>query len=250
MAALNNGIALYGGFIPYCATFLIFMEYARNAVRMAALMKQQSIFVFTHDSIGQGEDGPTHQAVEQVCALRVTPNMSVWRPADAVETAVAWKSALLQKEGPSSLVLTRQGVPHLERSAEQIDAIERGAYVLSDCDGDPDLIVIATGSEVSISLEAVQSLQAKGKAVRLVSMPSTDVFDAQDESYREAVLPSAVRKRLAVEAAQADYWRKYVGLDGKIVGMTSFGESAPGKTVMAHFGFTVENIANEISSLL
>jgi transketolase len=174
----------------------------------------------------------------------------VWRPADAVETAVAWKSALLQKEGPSSLVLTRQGVPHLERSAEQIDAIERGAYVLSDCDGDPDLIVIATGSEVSISLEAVQSLQAKGKAVRLVSMPSTDVFDAQDESYREAVLPSAVRKRLAVEAAQADYWRKYVGLDGKIVGMTSFGESAPGKTVMAHFGFTVENIANEISSLL
>lgn len=250
MAALNNGIALHGGFIPYCATFLIFMEYARNAVRMAALMKQQSIFVFTHDSIGQGEDGPTHQAVEQVCALRVTPNMSVWRPADAVETAVAWKSALLQKEGPTSLVLTRQGVPHLERSAEQIDAIERGAYVLSDCDGDPELIVIATGSEVSISLEAVQSLQAKGKAVRLVSMPSTDVFDAQDESYREAVLPSAVRKRLAVEAAQADYWRKYVGLDGKIVGMTTFGESAPGKTVMAHFGFTAENIANEISSLL
>ena len=250
MAALNNGIALHGGFIPYCGTFLIFMEYARNAVRMAALMKQQSIFVFTHDSIGQGEDGPTHQAVEQVCALRVTPNMSVWRPADTVETAVAWKAALMKKDGPTSLVLTRQGVPHLERSDDQLADIARGAYVLADCEGKPELIVIATGSEVSISLEAVQSLQAKGIAVRLVSMPSTDVFDAQDESYREAVLPSSVRKRVAVEAAQLDYWRKYVGLDGKVVGMTSFGESAPGKDVMAYFGFTADNIASEINSLL
>jgi len=250
MAAINNGIALHGGFIPYSGTFLIFMEYARNAVRMASLMKQQSIFVFTHDSIGQGEDGPTHQAIEQVCALRVTPNMSVWRPADSVETAVAWKSALQNKGGPTSLVLTRQGVPHIHRSDVQIAAIEKGAYVLEDCQGEPEAIVIATGSEVSVSLEAVKSLQAQGKAVRLVAMPSTDVFDAQDEDYRESVLPSSVRKRVAVEAAQVDYWRKYVGLDGKVVGMTSFGESAPGKVVMEHFGFTAENIAAEVSSLL
>ncbi len=250
MAAINNGIALHGGFIPYSGTFLIFMEYARNAVRMASLMKQQSIFVFTHDSIGQGEDGPTHQAIEQVCALRVTPNMSVWRPADSVETAVAWKSALQNKGGPTSLVLTRQGVPHIYRSDEQIAAIEKGAYVLEDCQGEPEAVVIATGSEVSVSLEAVKSLQAQGKAVRLVAMPSTDVFDAQDEDYRESVLPSSVRKRVAVEAAQVDYWRKYVGLDGKVVGMTSFGESAPGKVVMEHFGFTAENIAAEVSSLL
>lgn len=250
MAAINNGIALHGGFIPYSGTFLIFMEYARNAVRMASLMKQQSIFVFTHDSIGQGEDGPTHQAIEQVCALRVTPNMSVWRPADTVETAVAWKSALQNKGGPTSLVLTRQGVPHIDRSDEQIAAIEKGAYVLEDCQGKPEAIVIATGSEVSVSLEAVKSLQAQGKAVRLVAMPSTDVFDTQDEDYRESVLPSSVRKRVAVEAAQVDYWRKYVGLDGKVVGMTSFGESAPGKVVMEHFGFTPESIAAEVSSLL
>ena len=250
MAAINNGIALHGGFIPYGGTFLIFMEYARNAVRMAALMKQQNIFVFTHDSIGQGEDGPTHQAVEQTSALRITPNMSVWRPADAVETAVAWKSALLNKTGPTSLVLTRQGVPHLARTSQQIGDITRGAYVLADCDGEPEVIVIATGSEVSISLDAVKSLQEQGKAVRLVSMPSTDVFDAQDEAYREAVLPGAVRKRIAVEAAHVDYWRKYVGLDGKVVGMNSFGESAPGKVVMEHFGFTAANIAEQINSLL
>ena len=248
MAAINNGIALHGGFIPYSGTFLIFMEYARNAVRMAALMQQQSIFVFTHDSIGQGEDGPTHQAVEQVCALRVTPNMSVWRPADAVETAVAWKAALQNKTGPTSLVLTRQGVPHLDRTPEQIENIGRGGYILADCDGDPDTIVIATGSEVGISLEAVKVLQAEGKAVRLVSMSSTDMFDAQDEDYRESVLPSGVRNRLAVEAAQVDYWRKYVGLDGKVVGMTTFGESAPGKVVMEHFGFSAENIAKQIRS--
>jgi transketolase len=248
MAAINNGIALHGGFIPYSGTFLIFMEYARNAVRMAALMQQQSIFVFTHDSIGQGEDGPTHQAVEQVCALRVTPNMSVWRPADAVETAVAWKMALQNKTGPTSLVLTRQGVPHLERTPEQIENIEKGGYILIDSDGEPEVIVIATGSEVGISLEAVKTLQAEGKAVRLVSMSSADAFDAQDEDYRESVLPSGVRNRLAVEAAQVDYWRKYVGLDGKVQGMTTFGESAPGKVVMEHFGFTVENIAEQIRS--
>ncbi len=250
MAAINNGIALHGGFIPYGGTFLIFMEYARNAVRMAALMRQQNIFVFTHDSIGQGEDGPTHQAVEQTCALRVTPNMSVWRPADAVETAVSWKAALLRTDGPTSLVLTRQGVPHLDRTPEQLEGIARGAYILADCEGTPDVVVIATGSEVSVTLEAVKSLQGQGKAVRLVSMPSTDVFDAQDVDYREAVLPSAVRKRVAVEAAQVDYWYKYVGLDGKVIGMTTFGESAPGKAVMAHFGFTAENIEKQIAKLL
>jgi len=249
MAAINNGIALHGGFIPYCGTFLIFMEYARNAVRMAALMKQHSIFVFTHDSIGQGEDGPTHQAVEQTCALRVTPNMSVWRPADTVETAVSWKAALMRANGPTSLVLTRQGVPHLARTEDQVQNIARGAYVLADCAGEPEVIVIATGSEVSVSLEAVRALQGEGKAVRLVSMPSTDVFDAQDADYRESVLPSAVRKRVAVEAAQADYWFKYVGLDGKVIGMTTFGESAPGKVVMEHFGFTAANIKQQIASL-
>ncbi len=249
MAAINNGIALHGGFIPYSGTFLIFMEYARNAVRMAALMKQHSIFVFTHDSIGQGEDGPTHQAVEQTCALRVTPNMSVWRPADTVETAVSWKAALMRASGPTSLVLTRQGVPHLARTEEQLQNITRGAYVLADCDGKPEVIVIATGSEVSVSLEAVKALQGEGKAVRLVSMPSTDVFDAQDADYRESVLPAAVRKRVAVEAAQADYWYKYVGLDGKVIGMTTFGESAPGKVVMEHFGFTTANIKQQIASL-
>ncbi len=250
MVAINNGIALHGGFIPYGGTFLIFMEYARNAVRMAALMKQRSIFVFTHDSIGQGEDGPTHQAVEQICSLRVTPNMSVWRPADTVETAVAWKTALMHEDGPTSLVLTRQGVPHLERTDEQIGEIARGGYILADCEGEPEVIVIATGSEVSISLEAVKQLQHEGKAVRLVSMPSTDIFDAQDEAYREAVLPAAVRKRVAVEAAQVDYWYKYVGLDGKVVGMSSFGESAPGKEVLAYFGFTPDNIVSQINSLL
>jgi len=250
MAAINNGIALHGGFIPYGGTFLIFMEYARNAVRMAALMKQRNIFVFTHDSIGQGEDGPTHQAIEQLCALRVTPNMSVWRPADNVETAVSWKAALQNGEGPTSLVLTRQGVPHLERSQEQIEGIARGAYILADCEGEPEAVVLATGSEVSVSLEAVKSLQAEGKAVRLVSMPSTDVFDAQEADYRESVLPAAVRKRVAVEAAQVDYWYKYVGLDGKVIGMTTFGESAPGKVVMEHFGFTADKIKAQISELL
>jgi len=250
MAAINNGMALHGGVIPYGGTFLIFMEYARNAVRMAALMKQRNIFVFTHDSIGQGEDGPTHQAVEQLCALRVTPNMSVWRPADSVETAAAWKAALLNKSGPTSLVLTRQGVPHLDRTAEQIRNIEKGAYILEDCDGTPDVIVIATGSEVSISLDAIRTLQGEGVAARLVAMPSTDLFDAQSEEYRESVLPAAVRKRVAVEAAQVDYWHKYVGLDGDVVGMSSFGESAPGKVVMEYFGFTAGNIADRVRNLL
>lgn len=250
MVAINNGIALHGGFIPYCGTFLIFMEYARNAVRMSALMKLHSIYVFTHDSIGQGEDGPTHQPVEQLTNLRTTPNMSVWRPADAVETAVAWKAALLRREGPTSLVLSRQGLPHVERAPEQIEAIGRGAYILDDCQGKPDVIVIATGSEVSVSRIAVKQLQESGAKVRLVSMPCHDVFDAQSLEYREQVLPGAVRKRLVVEAAQCDWWRKYIGLDGAVVGMTTFGESAPGKDALAHFGFTVENITKAINGLL
>jgi len=250
MAAINNGIALHGGFIPYGGTFLVFMEYARNAVRMAALMKQQNIFVFTHDSIGQGEDGPTHQPVEQLTNLRTTPNMAVWRPADAVETAVAWKAALLNRTGPTSLVLSRQNLPHIPRSEAQLAEIARGGYVLLDCAGTPEAIVIATGSEVSIALDAVKKLQEAGKAVRLVAMPSTTTFDAQDEAWKEQVLPRAVRKRVAVEAAHTDFWFKYVGLDGKVVGMTTFGESAPGPVVMKHFGFTPETIVSAVEFLL
>lgn len=249
MLAINNGIALHGGFIPYSGTFLVFMEYARNAARMAALMKQQSIMIFTHDSIGQGEDGPTHQPVEQLSNLRMTPNMSVWRPADAVETAVAWKAAILRQHGPTSLVFSRQGLDHLARTEVQISNIARGAYVLCDCQEAPEIIVIATGSEVAPALVAVQDAMVKGIQVRLVSMPSTDVFDAQDDDYRESVLPSSVRKRLAVEAAQQDYWYKYVGLDGAIIGMKSFGESAPGAVVMEHFGFTAKYIQEAIEKL-
>lgn len=249
MLAINNGIALHGGFIPYGATFLIFMEYGRNAARMAALMKQQSIMVFTHDSIGQGEDGPTHQAIEQVSNLRSTPNMSVWRPADSVETAVAWKAAILRTDGPTSLILSRQGLPHLARTQAQVNDIAKGAYILLDCEGEPEVIVIATGSEVAVSLEAVQNASAKGLKVRLISMASTDLFDAQDETYKEAILPSSVRKRLAVEAAQEDYWYKYVGLDGAVIGMSTFGESAPGPVVMEHFGFTAGNIQQAIENL-
>jgi transketolase len=249
MAAINNGIALHGGFIPYSGTFLIFMEYARNAVRMAALMKQQSIFVFTHDSIGQGEDGPTHQPVEQAANLRGTPNMSVWRPADAVETAVAWKAALLKRDGPTALVLSRQNLPHLARNEAQLADIAKGAYVLLDCVGTPEAIVIATGSEVAVALQAVKDLQAAGKRVRLVSMPSTSAFDAQSTEWKEAVLPAAVRKRLAVEAAHPDAWYKYVGLDGKVIGMTTFGESAPGPAVMKHFGFTPEKVRAAVEGL-
>ena len=250
MSAIMNGIALHGGFIPYGGTFLIFMEYARNAVRMSALMKQHVINVYTHDSIGQGEDGPTHQPVEQLASLRTTPNMSVWRPADAVETVVAWQHALQRREGPTSLVFSRQNLVHQARSDAQIADIHRGAYVLEDCAGTPELIVIATGSEVGIARDAVKKLQESGVKARLVSMPSADVFDAQDVSYREQVLPSAVRKRIAVEAAAADYWYKYVGLDGAIIGMTRFGESAPGGVLMKEFGFTADNIVAKAQALL
>jgi transketolase len=250
MTAIASGIALHGGFIPYTATFLIFMEYARNAARMAALMKQQSILVYTHDSIGQGEDGPTHQPVEQLTTLRVTPNMSVWRPADNLETAVAWRAALEKNDGPTALVLSRQGLPHLARSDEQLSQVARGGYVLADCDGSAELIVIATGSEVAIALDATRELQQTGIAARLVSLPSVDVFLSQDDDYREAVLPSSVRARLAVEAGASDYWYKLVGLDGAVIGMETFGESAPGGALMEHFGFTAANIVKQARSLL
>ena len=248
MSAIATGMALHGGFVPYTATFLIFMEYARNAVRMSALMKQQSIFVYTHDSIGQGEDGPTHQPVEQLASLRTTPNMSVWRPCDNVESAVAWKSAIERQVGPTSLVFSRQNLPHQARSDEQLQAISRGAYILKDCQGEPAVIVLATGSEVAISLAAVETLQAEGIKARLVSMPSVDVFEAQDADYQEQVLPMSVRRRVAVEAAGVDYWRKFVGLDGKVIGMHTFGESAPGPVLMEHFGFSAENIVATVKS--
>lgn len=249
MTAIASGIALHGGFIPYTATFLIFMEYARNAVRMAALMGQQSIFVYTHDSIGQGEDGPTHQPIEQLANLRSTPNMSVWRPCDNVESAVAWKAAIERNNGPTALVFSRQNLLHQKRSAQQLADIARGGYILQDCKGTPDIIIIATGSEVAICAEAVASLHKDGKAVRLVSMPCVDVFEAQDADYQEQVLPAKVRKRLAVEAAGVDYWYKWVGLDGKIIGMRSFGESAPGPVLMQHFGFSAENVITTAKSL-
>ncbi|WP_271271998.1 transketolase [Aliamphritea hakodatensis] len=250
MSAIMNGIALHGGFIPYGATFLVFMEYARNALRMAALMKQRAIHVYTHDSIGLGEDGPTHQPIEQIANLRHTPNMSTWRPCDAVESAVAWKSALERNDGPTAMIFSRQNLPHQARSAEQLANVARGGYILRDTQGTPDAILIATGSEVGLAMDAAAALEAEGKQVRVVSMPATDVFDKQDAAYREAVLPAAVSARVAVEAAQADYWYKYVGLNGAIVGMTSFGESAPAGELFKLFGFTVENVVEKVKSVL
>jgi len=250
MSAIMNGLALHGGFIPYGATFLVFMEYARNALRMAALMKIQAIHVYTHDSIGLGEDGPTHQPVEQVANLRHTPNMSTWRPCDAVESAVAWKMAIERKDGPSALIFSRQNLAHQVRTTAQVSDIARGGYVLTDSDSAPELIFIATGSEVDLAVQAAAVMRAKGKSVRVVSMPSTDLFDAQDAAYRESVLPAAVSARVAVEALQADYWYKYVGLNGAIVGMTSFGESAPADQLFKHFGFTVDNVVAKAQALL
>ena len=249
MAAINNGLALHGGFVPYGGTFLIFTEYARNALRMAALMKQRNIFVLTHDSIGLGEDGPTHQAVEQAATLRLIPNMSVWRPCDAVETAVAWKSALENRDNPTALLLSRQSLPCMERTAEQLDAIARGAYILVEPEGGPELIIIATGSEVAIAADAARQLNADGKRVRVVSMPATDVFDRQPGQYREQVLPSACRRRIAIEAGIPDYWRKYVGLDGKILGVPGFGESAPGSAVFNHFGINAEGLIGLVQTM-
>jgi len=244
MSGIMNGISLHDGFINYGATFLMFMEYARNAVRMSALMGIQNIFVYTHDSIGQGEDGPTHQPIEQIANLRMTPNLHTWRPCDAVESAVAWKAAILRQDAPSALIFSRQGLPHQQRDTEQLASVERGGYILKDSAGTPDAILIATGSEVGIAVQAAEELTAKGVAVRVVSMPCTNVFDAQDEAYQEAVLPSAVTSVIAIETAHVDYWHKYVGKQGKIIGMSSFGESAPGNVLLEHFGFTVENIVN------
>ncbi|HGJ5898707.1 transketolase [Arsenophonus apicola] len=250
MSAIMNGIALHGGFIPYGATFLMFVEYARNAVRMAALMKIRSIFVYTHDSIGLGEDGPTHQPVEQLASLRMTPNISTWRPCDQVESAIAWQYAIERKEGPSALIFSRQNLEQQPRDAKQLANIIKGAYVLKDCGGTPALILIATGSEVGLAVKAYEKLTAEGYKVRVVSMPSTDTFDQQDATYRESVLPCSVTARLAVEAGIADYWYKYVGTTGAVVGMHTFGESAPAEILFKEFGFSVENVIAKAKSLL
>ncbi|WP_263143206.1 transketolase [Pseudomonas sp. RIT-PI-AD] len=250
MSAIMNGLALHGGLIPYGATFLMFMEYARNAVRMSALMKQRVLYVFTHDSIGLGEDGPTHQPVEQLTSLRTTPNLDTWRPADAVEAAVAWKHAIERKDGPSALIFSRQNLPHNLRDHETESAIARGGYVLKGCVGEPELILIATGSEVGLAMAAYDKLTEQGRQVRVVSMPSTSVFDAQDASYKQSVLPVEVGARIAIEAAHADYWYKYVGLEGRVIGMTGYGESAPAGALFEHFGFTVENVLATAEELL
>ncbi len=250
MTAMTNGMALHGGLRPFSGTFLIFMEYARNAARMSALMGIPNILVYTHDSIGQGEDGPTHQPVEQLANLRGTPNMTLWRPADTVETVFAWKSAIEKEGGPTSLVFSRQGLPTLERTDEQFTSIAKGGYVLFESGDAPELILIATGSEVGLALESAKSLADSGTSVRVVSMPCVDVFESQDEAYRESVLPSDVRARLAIEAGHVDYWRKFVGLDGDVVGMTSFGASAPGGDLFKHFGFTVEQVVAKAKGLI
>jgi transketolase len=250
MCAVMNGLALHGGFIPYGGTFLVFSDYARNALRLAALMKLRAIYVFTHDSIGLGEDGPTHQPIEHAASLRLIPDMHVWRPCDTVETAVAWTAAIERKDGPTSLLLTRQNTPFVKRSAEQLTAIARGGYVISEAAGGaPRAIVIATGSEMGIALEAQKQLAAEGVAVRVVSMPSTSVFDRQDAAYRAGVLPHGV-PRVAVEAGVTDFWRKYVGLEGAVVGIDRFGESAPGPELFKHFGFTPEQVAAAVKSIL
>lgn len=250
MGAVMNGIALHGGLVPYGATFLIFMEYMRNSIRMASLMGQQVIYVFTHDSIGLGEDGPTHQPIEQLTSLRTTPNLNTWRPCDAVETAAAWDAAIKRHSGPTALVLSRQNLPHQQRTTAQLAAIQNGAYVLKDSEGTPELILIATGSEVGLAMDAAAELEQQGKAVRVVSMPSAYRFNGQDAEYRESVLPKAVTKRIAIEAAHADYWYKYVGLDGRVIGMTTYGESAPAGDLFKHFGFTVENVVKQANELL
>lgn len=250
MSGMMNGIALHGGFIPYGATFLMFMEYAHNAVRMAALMKQRVLFVYTHDSIGLGEDGPTHQPVEQTTALRLIPNLDTWRPCDQVESAVAWKVALERQDGPSALIFSRQNLAQQPRDAQQLANVQRGAYILKDCAGTPELIFIATGSEVELAVQAYEQLTAEGKKVRVVSMPSSNVFDRQDAAYRESVLPSKVTKRVAIEAGIADFWYKYVGFDGRVVGMTSFGESAPADQLFKLFGFTLENVVAKAKEIL
>ncbi|MGD7034336.1 transketolase [Methylotuvimicrobium buryatense] len=250
MSAIMNGITLHGGFKPYGATFLMFSEYARNALRMAALMKIPTIFVYTHDSIGLGEDGPTHQPVEQTATLRMIPNMQVWRPCDAVESAVSWKAAIERNDGPSCLIFSRQNLAHIARTSAQIEAIGKGGYILKDSEGQPDVILIATGSEVELAVKAADELSGKGKKVRVVSMPSTNVFDAQDEAYRESVLPKAVTKRVVVEAGVTDSWWKYAGSNGCVIGLDRFGESAPAGALFKEFGFTVDNVVKHVEALL
>ncbi|PAW53134.1 transketolase [Pseudomonas moraviensis] len=250
MTAIMNGVSLHGGLVPYGATFLMFMEYARNALRMSALMKKRVIHVYTHDSIGLGEDGPTHQPIEQLTSLRSTPNLDTWRPADAVESAVAWKNALERKDGPSALIFSRQNLQHQERDAAQIADISRGGYVLKDCAGEPELILIATGSEVGLAVQAYDKLTGQGRKVRVVSMPCTSVFDAQDAGYKQSVLPLQVSARIAIEAAHADFWFKYVGLEGRVIGMTTYGESAPASALFEEFGFTLDNILGQAEELL
>jgi transketolase len=250
MAAIMNGVALHGGLIPYGGTFLVFSDYARNAMRMSALMKQRVIYVMTHDSIGLGEDGPTHQPVEHLASLRVIPNMTVWRPCDNVETALAWADAIERSDGPTCLALTRQGLPPQSRTSEQLANIRRGGYVLKDCDGTPQVILIATGSEVALAMQAAQALQQEGRQVRVVSMPSVDVFEVQDRSYRDRVLPQDVECRVAIEAAAPDIWWRYVGLRGTVIGMTTFGASGVAKDLFTHFGFSVENVVHKVTELL
>ena len=250
MSAIMNGLALHGGFIPYGGTFLMFMEYARNALRMAALMKIRSVFVYTHDTIGLGEDGPTHQPVEQLASLRLTPNMETWRGCDQVEVAVSWQQAIERKDGPSALVLTRQPLEQQSRNDEQLKAISRGGYVLVDCEGVPELILISAGSEVELAVAAARTLQQEGHQIRVVSMPCTERFDKQDEQYKESVLPKQVRRRLAVEASIEGFWERYVGLDGKVIGMNSFGESAPASVLFKYFGFTVGNLTETARNML
>jgi transketolase len=249
MSSIMNGISLHGGFVNYGATFMMFMEYARNAVRMSALMGIQNIFVYTHDSIGQGEDGPTHQPIEQLSNLRTTPNLITWRPCDATESAVSWKAAVQNQKSPTALVFSRQGLPAMTRSQDQVNDIAKGGYTLVDCDGTPDVILIATGSEVGLAVNAAIAMTEEGKKVRVVSMPSTNVFDKQCSNYKESVLPASVTKRVAIEAAHVDFWAKYVGLNGAVVGMTTFGESAPGNVLLEHFGFTVDNVVNTVNAL-
>ena len=228
----------------------MFYEYAHNAVRMAALMKQRTLFVYTHDSIGLGEDGPTHQPVEQTTSLRLIPNLETWRPCDQVESAIAWRQAVERQDGPSALIFTRQNLAQMDRTSAQLDAVKRGAYVLKDCEGTPELIFIATGSEVELAVKAAEVLTAEGKKVRVVSMPSTNRFDKQDAAYRESVLPAAVTKRVAIEAGIADFWYKYVGFEGRVVGMNSFGESAPADQLFKLFGFTVDNVVAKAKEIL
>jgi transketolase len=249
MGAITNGMALHGGLLPFGGTFLTFSDYERNALRMAALMKLRNLFVFTHDSIGLGEDGPTHQSVEHVASLRLMPGLDLWRPCDTVESAQAWISAVERRDGPSALVFSRQNLPFQKRDAVALAGVARGAYVLADCAGAPQALILATGSEVQLAMGAQARLAEEGVRARVVSMPSTSVFDRQDAAYRDAVLPRGV-PRVAVEAGVSDYWRKYVGLEGAVIGIDRYGESAPGPELFKYFGFTVDNVVAAVKSVI